>query len=367
MVPLLLTSLFLSQTNSLVPCVGNGPDWLKKIACDYISSTGYPGVWISVTSRGKSIGSVAAGFANKENAQVARIDDRVRIGSISKSVVGTVAAYFVKKGVIRYEDKLYDIVPECQSGMNSYSNVTLEMLLTHQSGLDGKESTIKKVPTVSEFSLIRRANVILSLKVPPMIDSGMKTHYSGAGIDAAVLMLETKTGKTWENILATVVAHDWKLASIGMGTPDSHGTTGYSAGIAGSKQNFAYEYGSAGSIHITIDDLCKFGLLQCFDYSVTFSATDLKIMHENVADRFTRASLLRTESGMLGYMVRHAGAMTRHTGHTSTLWIAPKYGVVVAVSTNAGELNGPVLEKLGTQITDPVFWRVCKSVTGAKQ
>ena len=67
----------------------------------------------------------------------ATLDDRMDVASCAKSITATVAAVLAEKAVRPWDMTVKEVFPELRKSiLPEYSNVTLEMLLRHRSGLD---------------------------------------------------------------------------------------------------------------------------------------------------------------------------------------------------------------------------------------
>lgn len=76
--------------------------------------------------------AAAAGVRSIDRAQPARTNDRIRIGSVTKSMVATLALQEVQRGRWRLSTTIDDVWPGLLPG---HGRVTVEELLSHRSGL----------------------------------------------------------------------------------------------------------------------------------------------------------------------------------------------------------------------------------------
>lgn len=131
--------------------------------------------------------------------------DRFAIGSMTKAMTATLAGILVQDNLIRWDARLYDVLPElAQVGRAEYNDVTLLDLLTHSSGL-------QPILTLEEFAAIpplfgtlpeqRIALLQWAVTIAPNIRPGEETEYSNGGYVAAASMMERVASAAYERLI----------------------------------------------------------------------------------------------------------------------------------------------------------------------
>ncbi|MGM0580539.1 MAG: serine hydrolase [Bacteroidota bacterium] len=97
---------------------------------DKVESKGHMGS-ISFFHNGKEVYNRAMGFADLESQTRASKQTKYRIGSISKTFTATLVMQLVEEGKLHFDDNLAEYFPN----ISNASNITIEHLLKHRSGL----------------------------------------------------------------------------------------------------------------------------------------------------------------------------------------------------------------------------------------
>jgi D-alanyl-D-alanine carboxypeptidase len=113
---------------------GRPPAGLQR-AADQLVADGVPGV-IIMTRRGQQVSDVVAGLADKATGQLMRPQDRVHIGSITKTFVATVVLQLAAEGRLSLNDSVQKWLPGVITGHGYHpARITIRQLLQHTSGL----------------------------------------------------------------------------------------------------------------------------------------------------------------------------------------------------------------------------------------
>jgi D-alanyl-D-alanine carboxypeptidase len=110
------------------------PTGLQR-AADQLVADGVPGVLI-MTRRGQQISDVVAGLADKATGQPMRPQDRVHIGSITKTFVATVVLQLAAEGRLSLNDSVQKLLPGVIRGHGyNPARITVRQLLQQTSGI----------------------------------------------------------------------------------------------------------------------------------------------------------------------------------------------------------------------------------------
>ncbi len=204
---LALILLFCCASNGL-ELAAQTDQQLSNIAADFQTKYKVPGLAIAVIRPDR----VFIGLAGKKKSSrppLLSLDDKFHLGSNSKAITAFLAAKLVEEGQINWSDELISVLPTLAPHIHpDYQKITLEQLLSHRTGLSAFEDensaeyrALKKELRVDSISKLAFAKMALSLPAVPL---GEKGHfYSNAGYIIAALMLEQKTGQSYDELLAS--------------------------------------------------------------------------------------------------------------------------------------------------------------------
>jgi D-alanyl-D-alanine carboxypeptidase len=166
-----------------------------------VARHGGPSGAIAIVQRGNHREVHAFGVRNIETGQPMRPGDRTRIASTAKAFSGAVALSLVSKGRLSLGDTIGERLPGLPK---AWHKVTLRQLLDHTSG----------IPDFSLEEGYREAVFASFKKAPPpeklltyvygedlLFEPGSRYHYSNSDNIAVGLMVESATGKSYEEQL----------------------------------------------------------------------------------------------------------------------------------------------------------------------
>lgn len=231
-----------------------------------------------------------SGFHKIHTNNKAKINDRFRIGSNTKTVASYIAANLVKQGKIKYETKFFDLYPELKITSNPvYYDLTLKDLLTFRARLISWTYTFDN-PTKEEIKggeqQQRYEFIKWTLQQPPQDTTGKITFWSNPSYVAIGLMLEKATGKNYEKLVSEL-GKELNI-NFGFGQPNSIGKDepwGHNADLIPEKpgNNDKLNWlSSAGNINVSILDYAKFIKMQLAGLqgkSKIFTEEEFNYMH----------------------------------------------------------------------------------------
>jgi D-alanyl-D-alanine carboxypeptidase len=116
------------------PASGRPPAGLQRVA-DQMVADGTPGV-IILTRRGHQVSDVVAGLADTATGQPMQAQDRVHIGSITKTFVATVVLQLAAEGRLSLNDSMQKWLPGVITGHGyNPARITIRQLLHMTSGI----------------------------------------------------------------------------------------------------------------------------------------------------------------------------------------------------------------------------------------
>lgn len=250
---------------------------------------GIPELAYAVVSADSIIEMQISGVHRNNTEQIASLNDRFRIGSLTKTVTSYIAAVLVKQGKIQWNTKFFDLYPELKNRSDSgYYNLTLLDLITFRANLiswsyDNTTPTKKKISGDARQQRYLFTEWVLRQK--PF--SGNRTlFWSNPSYVAAGLMLEKATVKPYESLVAEL--GQVLDINFGFGQPnllDENQPWGHDEHLKPEipANNYKLNWlSSAGNINVSLPDYCRFIQMQLrglLGRSELLTAEDFANMH----------------------------------------------------------------------------------------
>lgn len=219
----------------------------------------------------------------------AKIDDRYRLGSITKTVTSYLATILVKEGKIKWDTKFFDLYPKLKAKSNPETyNFTLQDFITFRAKLSiwsyGNETPTQK--EIKGNNQQQRYKFIAWFLQQNQNVKKQDVYWSNPSYVAAGLMLEKATGKTYE----TLVKEIGKSLNIDFdfGQPnlkDINQPWGHDEDLKPEAPASNYKLNwlsSAGNVNVSLPDYCKFTQMQLqglLGKSKLLSAEEFNKMH----------------------------------------------------------------------------------------
>jgi D-alanyl-D-alanine carboxypeptidase len=186
---------------------------------------------IALDSRGV-IEQAIVGVRDIYGADPATCEDYFHLGSNTKSITGFIAAKLVQDGLIGWDARFFDLVPELAAASRSdYRDITLADLLSHRAWVQpfASGTELEEIPELKGGIMEKRIGFAeYVLKQKPTRTSGQSLFkpyaYSNAGYVLAAAMLERAGGRSWEELAHEVLVGDLGL-SMHIGFPVELGSS----------------------------------------------------------------------------------------------------------------------------------------------
>jgi len=305
------------------------------------------------------------GFRDANLPDEVTINDRLHIGSLTKSMTATVAARLVEQGVISFQSTVSEIFPELIGEIKPiYEQVTLAELLSSTSGLRrnlpgtwGKEWKNRAEPLIE----LRQEWTRKMFNTSPAADRG-KHLYSNGGYTIAGHMLERATGIAWEDLIQDELFTPLDMNITGFGPPNfdvlPEQPSGhyYSNGSWHARKPSNGEYipfvlGPAGTVNADLTSLSKYlmaHLAGARGNDNIITANSYQILHQSVDDNYAMGWGAANVEWASEKVLAHSG--------TNTFWLAewmiiPEGNIAVmvvinAAGDNASQATGQVIRTL---------------------
>lgn len=299
---------------------------------------------------GKVVSAVADGERKIGSGVQLEVSDSWHMGGISKSITATMLARLVESGQMKWTDTIGESFPDA-SLHEDWKPVTLRQLLTDSAGAPAnfpKDVLLKRPAPGPERTRARRNAVLDVMAKKPVNPPGMKYVYSSVGYTIAGAMAEKATGATWEDLVNREVSEPLKLTGMGFGPPKSSDEMleqprGHRKHIRvkvpmDDKTDNTPLVGPAGTIHMTLGDLCTYAmehLRGALGKGKLLSTKTFKLLHTPDLKNYASGWIRQEPTEEIPFTVYW------HNG-SNTLWYAlvvfiPEKNMVVAVTSNDGD------------------------------
>ncbi|OXA89450.1 serine hydrolase domain-containing protein [Flavobacterium hercynium] len=248
-----------------------------------------PELSYAVVSSDRILEIDALGYQRINTKLKAKLSDKFRLGSITKTITSYIATILVKEGKIKWETKFFDLYPELKASSNPATyDFTLEDFLTFKANIN-TWSYGNDTPTQKEIKgnnqQQRYEFIAWFLKQNPVLEK-QAIYWSNPSYVAAGLMLEKATGKSYETLVKELgknlgVAFDFGAPNL----KDKNQPWGHDEDLVPEKPALNYKLNwlsSAGNINVSLPDYCKFTQMQLqglLGKSKVLTAEDFDKMH----------------------------------------------------------------------------------------
>lgn len=342
---------------------------LRAFAQKTMAETAVPGVAIGVLYKGETF-TTGLGVTNVDHPLGVNADTLFQVGSITKTMTGTILMRLVEEGKVDLDIPVSTYVPEFRVLDGTASETaTVRHLLTHMGGWVGDYF----IPTgEGDDSLDRMIAKMADLdQLAPI---GSVWSYNNSGFYVAGKVIENVTGKTYEAVFEEMILADLGLQNTYIRAADvmtlrfasGHNVSGSGIETAEPWALYRAAVGVGGAI-MTVGDMLKYAAFHMGDGTneqgkQIMAAETLQQMREEQAVKIGSDDMI----GITWHLsdvdsvrtVSHGGGTV---GQISRLVLVPEQEFALAVVTNAnsGRTAAPkitrfALEKfLGAVSQDP--------------
>lgn len=310
------------------------------------TAIGAPGATAFVLVPGVEAWSGASGLAEIGEGRPMQADDQLRIASVSKLFVATVALQLVQEGWLRLDQTVEEWLPGL---LPDGSRITVQMLLQHRSGLpdyltNGMVEQARRSPerVWSPQELVQQVAQRRRLFAP-----GQGWSYSNTNYILLGMIIERVTSHSLEHELQTRIIEHLQLSRTQLAPASAEVGSlahGYVRGQDYSALNMSLAW-AAGGINSSAADLGRFS--QALFWGELLDQEHLGLMQQFVStggwgspDLAYGLGLMRRTlpANNLSPQVRlalgHTGALS---GYRSSFWYLPESGITIVVLVNRFE------------------------------
>ena len=329
---------------------------LSEAARASLDRTGVPGAAIGVEHEGREE-TGGFGVTSIEDPLEVGADTLFQIGSITKTVTGTLVMQLVERGELDLDAPVREYLPELRLAEEAVAaRVTMRHLLTHTGGWFGDHFAD---PSRGDDALER---IVAELEeLPQMTPLGELWSYCNSGFYIAGRVLELLTQRPYEQ-----AARELMLEPLGMTSsfffPEDVMSRHFAVGhrpedgetIVARPWALARAASAAGGITATAGDLLRYARFHMGLDSGPLRAESLAAMREPQVEVDEPDRMMA-----LSWFVRDVGGVTvaEHDGGTNgqmaRLMLAPDAGFALAILTNHSPAGGDLIRELTREA-----WRI---------
>jgi D-alanyl-D-alanine carboxypeptidase len=229
-------------------------------AASKLVTDGVPGV-IILTRRGQQVSYVVAGQADKATGQPMQPQDRVHIGSITKTFVATVVLQLAAEGRLSLDDSVQKWLPGVISG-HGYdpARITIRQLLQQTSGLrDYTDDPLFQTPQGLARAWQPQQLVDIAVRLGPPVHGWLyaNTNYILLGMIIQKVTGQTPAAEISSRILVPLGLHDTSFPLTSTQIPGPHAQGYYGSLNVTSLVNPSSAW-TAGAMISTAGDVARF-------------------------------------------------------------------------------------------------------------
>jgi CubicO group peptidase (beta-lactamase class C family) len=330
---------------------------ISRLADDLIRVNDITGLSLALVDGDAIVWAAGFGMADVDLELAAGPRTVYEVGSIAKAITVAAVLQAVERGGLDLDATLAELLPELDLAGDAEQHITLEQLLTHQSGLpsDWFVHSLSQAPP-PWIDIVGELEG-LELAAPP----GTLTLYSNLGLTLAGAALERASGRPYAQVVSEELLRPAGMrTAYFVGGPEPEPVllpiAGGARGLAAIEQAAAYRHrklrsapefrmAPAGGLHASVLDLAAFASVVLGEGSVrgrrllapesveamlTAHNEDLSL---DLDQRFGYAWFL--DHPRLGWAGRVAWHPGRTYYHHAQLIVLPDHGLAVAVASNS--------------------------------
>lgn len=164
---------------------------LRAAVGSAVSFHGVPGVAVGVVAGEQRI-VVCSGSTNVEHPLPVDAGTLFQVGSISKTITSAAVMLLVEAGDLSLDDSVASRLPDLSLPALDLDSMTIEHLLSHQSGFDGDHLFVHGAERIGALDAAR-----------VFFAPGDGFSYSNAGFTLAALVVEAVSGQDYETFVAS--------------------------------------------------------------------------------------------------------------------------------------------------------------------
>lgn len=288
----------------------------------------------------------AVGFRRAGSEDALRVEDRMHLGSCTKSMTATIIGMLVDEGELGFETTLGEIFnDDPQVASSAWKDTTIRQLMCHTSGAIANPPWGQFDGPVENALAIRREILHWLVERPRRDVSIGKFHYSNLGYTILGHAIEKIRGHAWEVEIQKRLFEPLEMKSAGFGPPskqDAQSPWGHDMLFGFSISNDTDNppaLGPAGTVHASMSDWIRYLRVHLMidpakECGLPLTAATLAQLHQPYEGSEYAGGWICGERDWAG------GPILTHNG-SNTHWycvvfLAPQQGRGVIAASNAG-------------------------------
>ncbi len=338
---LFLVSCATSDDEDKIPPGTNIPTILNDAVTDV-----HPGFVLYVDSPTYGTWDLAAGMANLDTGEEMHPQNRLRMGSTTKTFTATLCLLLHEDGLLDFDSTLDEYLPDITVPHDSL--ITVENLLNMTSGLldyanDGDMMITQMLEDPEHiFTPEEQIAYAIELTDPDQMQPGTWWEYSNTNYVLLGLIIEEITGNTYANMLKTRILDPFGLTDITVDTAPDEFAHGYvdidDDGILDDLTTWnPTQFWSAGCLVGTANNLGRFA--RALFGGQILSSESMEIMQswfplgEDIPFEYGYGCGYHMDMNLMG----HNGGTP---GYAAEMWYHVPSGTVITVISNSNRTDG---------------------------
>jgi CubicO group peptidase (beta-lactamase class C family) len=325
-------------------CAANAPRDLASTLQPIAAKYNLPGAVGAIIHGDKIVAIGSTGVRKQGDPAPFLSTDLIHLGSDTKAMTAMLIGQLIDKKQLRFDDTMADLFPDLAGKMNpQMAKNTVRNLLAHDAGLPHDLNWWSIDRTHLPLPKQRLMAVREALSVAPATPIGQYS-YSNIGYTLLGAIVESKTGKPWEDIIRQEIFGPLKMDSAGFGFPGTSGEVNQPwghvrrAGIVKPIQiDNAPVMAPAGEVHCTMGDWSKFiaETMRGLQGHPTLMSTETfkQLLAPMPGQHYAGGWEITDRPWAGGLALNHCGS---NTTWFCDVWIAPAKNFAVMFATNYG-------------------------------
>lgn len=304
---------------------------IKKQAEHLLQDNRFTAVSIGVVSNNKSItghyGELTKKLGNKPTDQTI-----YEIGSVSKTMVGLLAAYAIADGKLSLDKNVNDYIDNQLDNVSAASHpITVQELLTHTSGLprDFEQLGLTE-EAVNRNSFIKAMNAFDTSTLKGQY------HYSGAGAELLSYILTQVYHKPFDTLLKQTLRERAGMLNTQVNLSKTQMpflAHGYDDKNEVAKSHVAPNklWGGSGFVKSTMADLVSYMKLQLQEGSPVIALSHKRLFDVNDTEYLAFFWIVANDEKLGSYIIHHGGVESTQ----NWMIIFPTHDLAISVVSNS--------------------------------
>lgn len=323
--------------------LGCGPGSLQDVLDRRAQQLGAPGATMAVIVDGRTVFAGSTGKADLAQDEPMVVDERVRLGSLTKPFTAAVVLQLADEGAWTLDDPIDTWV----EGVPNGGSIAIHHLLSHTSGL-ADYADLDRYWAQADQPWTRQELLELTYEESPVSSPGSNWHYSNSGYIVLALAAEQATGESWEALVTERIVNALGLEHTEV-IPSGNRARGYATneetGVFEDQTDHAHSDNSwaAGTLVSTAPDVALFAhALMTGGLVAEETVVAMSRRVELPGGEYRYGLGVGIDAYELGWSIGHQG---KAVGYASSWSHRPELDTTIAVMMNTSDAGARKIEK----------------------